>query len=74
MRGQEKSKEKRVLIPKSFTMSREMIEALDLLVEAGLYGCRAEAVRMAVRDLINRELPIAADRLKKRRRRVEVEA
>jgi len=32
------------------------IEALDLLVRRRLYSCRAEAIRMAVRDLIMNEL------------------
>jgi Arc/MetJ-type ribon-helix-helix transcriptional regulator len=36
------------------------LEGLDRLVEAGIYGNRSEAIRMAVRDLVNRELPMVA--------------
>ena len=74
LREEKKAREARKLIPKSVTLSKEMIETLDILVEAGLYGCRAEAIRMAVRDLIDRELPIAVKMLKKRKGRAGVEA
>jgi len=47
------------LIPITVHLPREWLEGLDELVEAEMYPNRAEAIRMAVRDLINKELPIA---------------
>mgnify|MGYP000380214948 CR=1 FL=1 len=38
-----------------------LVEALDYLVENGIYPSRAEAIRTAVRNLVNEEL--AADRM-----------
>ena len=37
------------------------VEAIDNLVKKGYYPNRAEAIRMAVRDLIRREGPWMAD-------------
>ena len=38
-------------------LPEHFIEALDKLVKAKVYPNRAEAIRVAVRDLIMRELP-----------------
>ena len=38
-------------------LPEHFIKALDKLVEAKIYPNRAEAIRIAVRDLIMRELP-----------------
>jgi len=40
------------------------LEAIDELVRMKVYPNRAEAIRMAVRDLIQREYPIVASLLK----------
>lgn len=37
----------------SVTMTKPYVEALDLLVEKGLYLSRGEAILEAVRDLLN---------------------
>jgi Arc/MetJ-type ribon-helix-helix transcriptional regulator len=57
-------------------LPKPYVEALDNLVKAGMYGCRADAIRAAVRDLVLEEIPIAAKMLEKRirKRRKEVEA
>jgi len=40
----------------SLHMPEVLLEGLDMLVEAGLYASRSEAMRIAVRDLLKREL------------------
>ena len=47
------------LIPVTIYLSQELVDALDELVEAEMYSSRSEAVRVAVRDLVDRKLPVA---------------
>jgi len=67
---------KRGMVVMTVHLPKPYIEALDNLVKAGMYGCRADAIRAAVRDLILQEIPIAAKVLEKRirKRKKEVEA
>ncbi|MFW9905692.1 MAG: ribbon-helix-helix protein, CopG family [Candidatus Heimdallarchaeota archaeon] len=40
----------------SFKAPNTYLEGLDELVRAGVYSSRSEAIRMAIRDLLKREL------------------
>mgnify|MGYP000545341788 FL=1 len=44
------------LVLVSVHLPEKYVEYLQMLVENGLYPSRSEAIRVAVRDLINREL------------------
>ena len=48
-----KSEEKMILL--SFHLPKKMLEDLDELVKRGAFPSRSEAIRVAIRDLINRE-------------------
>ena len=48
-----KSKEKMVLI--SVHLPKQLLEELDEMVKQGRFPSRSEAIRVAVRDLIQRE-------------------
>jgi len=39
----------------SFHLPKKMLEDLDELVRSGAFPSRSEAIRVAIRDLINRE-------------------
>jgi Arc/MetJ-type ribon-helix-helix transcriptional regulator len=75
MSVEEKSRKERMVVI-TVHLPKPYVEALDNLVKAGMYGCMADAIRAAVRDLIFEEIPIAARMLEKRmrKRRKEVEA
>jgi len=51
-------KEKENLELVSVHLPRKYIELLNLLVRQGLYPSRSEAIRIAVRDLIHKEILI----------------
>jgi Arc/MetJ-type ribon-helix-helix transcriptional regulator len=76
MSGEEKPRKGGMVII-TVHLPKPYVEALDNLVKARMYGCRADAVRAAVRDLILEEIPIAArmleKRMRKRKKEVEVE-
>jgi Arc/MetJ-type ribon-helix-helix transcriptional regulator len=48
-----KSEEKMILL--SFHLQKKMLDDLDELVRSGAFSSRSEAIRVAIRDLINRE-------------------
>jgi antitoxin ParD1/3/4 len=48
-----KSEEKMILL--SFHLPKKMLEDLDELVKGGAFPSRSEAIRVAIRDLINKE-------------------
>jgi antitoxin ParD1/3/4 len=48
-----KSEEKMILL--SFHLPKKMLEDLDELVRSGAFPSRSEAIRVAIRDLINKE-------------------
>ena len=48
-----KSREKMVLI--SVHIPKAMLEELDELVKQGVFPSRSEAIRIAIRELLNRE-------------------
>lgn len=71
----EKKPRKEGMVIITVHLPKPYVEALDNLVKAGMYGCRADAIRAAVRDLVLEEIPVAARMLEKRmrKRRKEVE-
>ncbi|RLG76917.1 MAG: hypothetical protein DRO12_03545 [Thermoprotei archaeon] len=55
-RKEEKKKNKSILKLVSVHLPERYIEYLERLVKMGIYPSRSEAIRVAVRDLIRREL------------------
>ncbi len=47
----------------SFKAPNTYLEGLDELVHAGVYSSRSEAIRIAIRDLLKRELDWGTDGL-----------
>jgi len=57
-----KAKEKMVLI--SVHVPKQMLEELDELVKKGIFPSRSEAIRIAIRDLIAKEVEKRSDRVR----------
>jgi Arc/MetJ-type ribon-helix-helix transcriptional regulator len=55
----------------SVKIPRALLEGLNKLVEAGLYHNRSEAIRVAIRDILRRELGEEFYRIVNGRRRGE---
>jgi len=53
------------LIPVTIYLSQELVDALDELVEVDMYPSRSEAIRAAVRDLLDRKFPVARQALQR---------
>jgi len=54
--SKEEVSRKNNMVVVSMKIPEALLEGLDMLVEAGLYHSRSDAIRAAVRDMILREL------------------